>query len=292
MLTQEYLYQRYVVDGLSVRQIAKEANASDVLYWMRKHDIPRRTKSEALSGEKNPMCGKHHSSETRARIRETTKQVFSDPLVRAQRSTLTKGVRNPMYGRTHSATAVASIIEKNRAYHANLERSADARQAHREAMARPSVRRKIADSAKQRIGARNPFFGKHHTTETLLKLSQANQGRFQGSRGSNWRGGKTKLSQLIRNSEPAIRWRRSVFERDAYTCRLCGKVGGRLHADHIRPLSVLLDENNVRSVASAYACTALWDISNGRTLCVPCHKNTPTYAGKLQKGKLQVPRCK
>lgn len=30
---------------------------------------------------------------------------------------------------------------------------------------------------------------------------------------------------------------------------------------------------------------ALWDIDNGRTLCIKCHKNTDTYAHKMSSFK-------
>jgi len=58
-------------------------------------------------------------------------------------------------------------------------------------------------------------------------------------------------------------WRIAVFERDNYTCQLCGVRGGRLQADHIKPFKAFPELRH--------------DLSNGRTLCVPCHKTTPTY---------------
>lgn len=57
-------------------------------------------------------------------------------------------------------------------------------------------------------------------------------------------------------------WRTRVFVRDGYRCVLCGS-GGRLQADHIEPVSTRPDLRH--------------ELSNGRTLCVPCHKQTPTY---------------
>ena len=58
-------------------------------------------------------------------------------------------------------------------------------------------------------------------------------------------------------------WRQAVFERDDYTCQMCGKRGDRLQADHIKPYA---DHPDLRHV-----------LANGRTLCVPCHRKTPTY---------------
>lgn len=58
-------------------------------------------------------------------------------------------------------------------------------------------------------------------------------------------------------------WRIEVFQRDDYTCQSCKKRGGILNADHIKPQSLF---PSLRFV-----------VSNGRTLCRPCHKKTPTW---------------
>lgn len=70
-------------------------------------------------------------------------------------------------------------------------------------------------------------------------------------------------NQKIRASLAYKRWRTAVFERDNYTCQMCGARGIRLNADHIKPFSLFPDLR--------------LDINNGRTLCVECHKGTPTY---------------
>lgn len=71
-------------------------------------------------------------------------------------------------------------------------------------------------------------------------------------------------------------WRRLVFERDDYTCQKCGQHGGRLEADHIKPYS--------RFPRLRYV------LSNGRTLCVPCHRKTPTYGSKARRVKPSAKR--
>lgn len=75
--------------------------------------------------------------------------------------------------------------------------------------------------------------------------------------------GKTVLHERQRKSAAYKAWRTLVFERDNYTCRECGQRGGYLHADHIKPF--------------AYSPELRFDVTNGRTLCVPCHKKTPTF---------------
>lgn len=72
-------------------------------------------------------------------------------------------------------------------------------------------------------------------------------------------------------------WREKVFQRDNYICQHCFVRGGKIHADHIKPFSAILAENKIKTISQAISCKELWDIKNGRTLCIPCHKKTPTY---------------
>lgn len=61
-----------------------------------------------------------------------------------------------------------------------------------------------------------------------------------------------------RNCAEYHEWRRNVFERDAFTCQICGQVGGKLNAHHIAPYA--------ENVGLRY------DVDNGITLCEKCHK--------------------
>lgn len=70
------------------------------------------------------------------------------------------------------------------------------------------------------------------------------------------------------------KWRKSVYERDEYTCQNCGKTGGKLNAHHIKPYK---DFPEFR-----------YDIDNGITLCEKCHrelhkKKRGDSIGKLHK---------
>lgn len=65
------------------------------------------------------------------------------------------------------------------------------------------------------------------------------------------------------------KWVKEILKRDNYTCQMCNEVGGKLQADHIKPYSLCEEYEK-------------WDLENGRTLCVKCHKNTPTYGGKMK----------
>lgn len=76
-------------------------------------------------------------------------------------------------------------------------------------------------------------------------------------------------------------WRRCVFERDGYICQICNQRGGTLNADHIKPYSIIIQETNITNIKEAIDCEELWDINNGRTLCVNCHRETPTYGNRF-----------
>jgi len=78
---------------------------------------------------------------------------------------------------------------------------------------------------------------------------------------------KHALDRRIRYSKKMFDWRKAIFARDDYTCQFCRVRGGYIEADHIKPF--------------AYFPELRFDINNGRTLCVPCHKQTPNYFKKL-----------
>lgn len=91
--------------------------------------------------------------------------------------------------------------------------------------------------------------------------------KMKGENNPAWKGGITPENTRIRNSNAYKKWRVEVMERDNFTCQFCSKRGGDLHVDHIKPFSKFPDLR--------------MEISNGRTLCVPCHKKTDTWAGKV-----------
>lgn len=73
----------------------------------------------------------------------------------------------------------------------------------------------------------------------------------------NWKGGITPKNLAIRNGTANKNWRKEVFERDNYTCQHCQKIGGTIHAHHIKEFSKFPELRFV--------------LSNGLTLCKKCH---------------------
>ena len=92
--------------------------------------------------------------------------------------------------------------------------------------------------------------------------------------------GLTAFSTLIRHSFEYRQWVSDVFQRDDYTCLMCQERGGKLNAHHIKSFSKILKENHIKSFEQALQCAELWNINNGQTLCIPCHKTTDTYLNK------------
>jgi 5-methylcytosine-specific restriction endonuclease McrA len=86
---------------------------------------------------------------------------------------------------------------------------------------------------------------------------------WQGPLNANYSHGNSKLNDRIRGSARYRKWRREVFRRDRWTCQKCNQRGVTINADHIKPFALY---PKLR-----------FSLSNGRTLCEPCHKSTPTY---------------
>jgi len=128
-------------------------------------------------------------------------------------------------------------------------------------------------------GGKHPHEGKKFSDEYRKKLSEAHTGlpspkkgrpsvEIRGERHWNWKGGITPENLKIRNSIAGKEWSREVFKRDDYTCRDCGARGGYLNAHHIKPFSKYPDKR--------------FDVDNGLTLCVECHKKV-TWPKKAMK---------
>lgn len=134
-----------------------------------------------------------------------------------------------------------------------------------------------------RIG-RKPSLGIKHSEETRelirkkVKEAQTPEVRLKkslahrGEKSHNWKGGRMSLKHRMRTNTKYVTWRTDVFIRDKYTCIWCGDSrGGNLQADHIIEVATIFDNFNLKTIDEIIDCSALWDISNGRTLCKTCH---------------------
>ena len=81
-------------------------------------------------------------------------------------------------------------------------------------------------------------------------------------------------NEKVRRCAEYKKWRKSIFEIDNFTCRECGKRGGTLNADHIKPFAIFKELR--------------FDINNGQTLCESCHKKTETFGRRKMYRELNL----
>lgn len=126
-------------------------------------------------------------------------------------------------------------------------------------------RRKMSIS---KMGNKN-LLGHKHSEETLRRMSDVKKGESNAA----YIDGRSRERQQGRHAESQTveyrLWRLHVFERDDYTCQMCGDRGGILVADHIK--------------SWRYFVALRYELSNGRTLCQPCHRQTENYGSKAHK---------
>jgi 5-methylcytosine-specific restriction endonuclease McrA len=96
-----------------------------------------------------------------------------------------------------------------------------------------------------------------------VRTANTNNPKRTGENHWNWKGGISPERKRLYFSQEYKLWRKTVFERDSFTCIWCGQVGGKLNADHIKPWSLYPELR--------------FAIDNGRTLCECCHRATDTY---------------
>ena len=79
-----------------------------------------------------------------------------------------------------------------------------------------------------------------HNKEWNKKISDANRGKpklkFRGENSPKWKGGISSENNKIRNSFEYKLWRKTVYERDDFTCQRCGQNGGKISCSSYQQL--------------------------------------------------------
>lgn len=128
------------------------------------------------------------------------------------------------------------------------------------------LRERLSESHKGQVA-----WNKGLSVETDERWRKRNE-VFKGENNSNWKGGRTSLSDKIRCCFKYRLWRSDVFTRDDFTCQKCGRRGGTLNAHHAPDsFAFILEINDIKTVEQALDCEELWNINNGVALCAVCH---------------------
>lgn len=124
--------------------------------------------------------------------------------------------------------------------------------------------------------APTPHLGKTFTNDAKKRISETLKKKFRsgelisplrklgligltGDKAMNWRGGAAIKTQRARGHLQYKIWRKSIWERDNFTCQKCKKRGYKLISHHI--------QNFAQYPALRFA------IDNGITFCPTCHKD-------------------
>jgi 5-methylcytosine-specific restriction endonuclease McrA len=107
------------------------------------------------------------------------------------------------------------------------------------------------------------LIGRVQSCETRTKRSLS----LSNDKAPTWKGGHSRQYKRGYKSEQFKHWRIAVFKRDAFTCQNCLVHGGYLTAHHIKSFAKFPDLR--------------YEISNGTTLCEPCHSATDHYYKRL-----------
>ena len=149
---------------------------------------------------------------------------------------------------------------------------------HKENISKSLKGKPLSDELKQKLS--NAKKGKpikhfiENSEEIRNKISKALTGKPQPwNRGENHFNYNPNSQHKERNVAYGRveykNWRKKVFERDNYTCQRCGKRGVELNAHHTIPWAINEKER--------------YNIENGITLCIECHKLTDSYGNKIKK---------
>ena len=178
------------------------------------------------------------------------------PAIKQRLSDRQKGENNSFYGKTHSEETKQQFSES---------RIGENNSFYGKTHSEETKQKMLATKAEHGVsykGENNPMYGKTRTQAERKAISRTRValGSSSRERNPNWKGGITKSRISEMNTTQYKDWRKAVFERDNFTCQLCGKRGGNLQAHHIKSW---IKYPELR-----------YELSNGQTLCLTCHKTT------------------
>ena len=239
MLDLETLYRLYVTEqktGPEIAKIAGVRSSTSVYNWLAKYGIPRRQARDS----QRPV--------------EPTRQMLQDLYCDQEMS-----IDVIAHQLGSSESSISRLLDQygieKRARWSKMAGWNEGQPLSQE------QRDRLSEIAKHRTGKKSPRSGARLSKSTRAQISDSLKGRFRGAENPQWKGGRKYARNQWMDRYEYKEWRAAVFERDSYTCQMCGKPStGNIQAHHIRPWR---DFPALR-----------FDVSNGITLCKKCHHKT------------------
>ena len=202
-----------------------------------------------LSGKNNPFYGKKHTPKTRQRI----------SFCRAGNRDLSEYTNEiiELYQKGLTSYQIAEKLKVSRSYITTT-------------LKRNGI--KLRQGGKLWIKGQIPWNKNKKSPQT------------SGKNNGNYKGGISPLNQRIRHCLKYKKWIEDIFIIDNWTCQKCGQRGGNLEADHYpKKFCDILKDNNIKSLEEAENCEELWNLNNGRTVCLKCHNRTKQVRSRFKK---------
>ncbi len=101
------------------------------------------------------------------------------------------------------------------------------------------------------------------------KLYKAHKEKCSGANNYMWKGGTTDEIALRMNNIEWHKIRKRIYERDNWTCQICGVHGGKknkLHCHHIVPYRVSQDNSEENLISLCAKCHRIEEIKYHRSL--------------------------
>lgn len=268
----EWLEQKYWKDCKSLAKIAAELGVSEqtIYRYMKKWNIPRRSRAQAtkIFFAKNPLSPNKLSHlknlANKRKIKLPAKQIKDLYLNKKKTTTEIAKTFN---------CSVPTVVSRLKEIGVKIRNPNE----RKSGFLNPSWGRK---------GVKSYRWGKKHSKLTKEMISKKVP---QGPDHHKWKKPNERIEPVnlqIRNCSKMKIWKISVFQRDDYSCVFCKKKQNKntqINADHIIPFAEIKRKNKIKTLQDALLCKQMWDVNNGRTLCVECHRKTKTWGNKRFK---------
>lgn len=188
------------------------------------------------NGEKNPMFGKHHTEETKEKIREKH-----------------MGMPSPRKGVELSDETKQKISETRKSLHLTGYWKGK--------KLSPETIEKIKQNHADVSGEKHPLYGKPLSEETKKKIRKSHLNKYDGENNPNWKGGTSFGNYCPKFNKNFISRVRQFFEN---TCVECGKTKIENKNRNMCVHHVVEDKN-------ACCDSETSDTRYFVTLCMSCH---------------------